>query len=70
MDECLLLSPREVAERLGVCRDTVYALIRKGDIPSCKFGGSVRVPAVALHAVITARVNATSPTPEHAAVGA
>jgi excisionase family DNA binding protein len=60
MDECLLLSPREVAEKIGVSRETVYSLIKKGEIPHCKLGGSVRVPASALHAVINARVSAAA----------
>jgi excisionase family DNA binding protein len=29
-----LLTPAEVAERLGVCRATVYTRIREGDLPA------------------------------------
>ncbi len=53
--ERLLLRPGEVAEQMGVCRETVYALIRSGEIPSVRFGGSVRIPLHQLRATIDAR---------------
>ena len=43
-----LLRVPEVARRLDVCRDTVYWLIARGDIPAVRLGGSrsaLRVPA-------------------------
>lgn len=38
-----LLSVRRTAVRLGIGRGTTYRLIRNGEIPSVKVGGSIRV---------------------------
>jgi excisionase family DNA binding protein len=38
-----LLSPAEVAERLGVSRKSVYRLVRSGELPAVKIGHAVRV---------------------------
>lgn len=43
--DCSLLSPREVAQRIGVCRETVYRLIKDGQLHAVRFGGSIRVPS-------------------------
>jgi len=43
--ERLLLRPSEAAEAIGVGRATVYALIKRGELPSVRIGDSVRVPA-------------------------
>lgn len=41
------LSPKQIAKRLGSCEATVYAMLRRGDIPSIKIGRRWRVdPAV------------------------
>lgn len=56
--ERLLLRPREVAEQMGICRETVYTLIRNGEIPAVRFGGSVRVPADKLREAIASRFTA------------
>jgi len=56
----ILLRPAEVAEALSLGRAKCYELIAKGDIPSVRFGRSVRVRADALaewieaHAIPTA----------------
>jgi excisionase family DNA binding protein len=46
--EKLLLRPNEAAEIVGIGRATIYALIKSGEIPSVRIGGSVRIPADAL----------------------
>lgn len=38
-----LLSVNRTAARLGIGRGTTYRLIRNGEIPSVKVGGSIRV---------------------------
>jgi excisionase family DNA binding protein len=43
--ERLLLRPDEAAETIGVGRATVYALVKKGELPSVRVGDSVRIPA-------------------------
>lgn len=42
--EPIMLRPAEVAALLGLSRSEVYRLIERGDIPSARFGRSVRVP--------------------------
>jgi excisionase family DNA binding protein len=37
------LSVKEVAEKLGVVKDTVYRLIRAGELPSYQVGRAVRI---------------------------
>ena len=48
MDERLLLRPAEAADAIGVSRTKAYELIAKGEIPSVRLGGVVRVPVAAL----------------------
>jgi excisionase family DNA binding protein len=43
-----LLSTREVAKRLKLCRVTVQRLMRRGEIPAVKVGRSWRVRRSAL----------------------
>jgi hypothetical protein len=40
------LTPAEVRQLLRLGRNATYNAIRSGDIPSCKFNGSYRVPTV------------------------
>lgn len=46
--ERLLLRPVEAAEAIGVGRSKMYELLAKGELPSIRIGGSVRVPVDAL----------------------
>jgi excisionase family DNA binding protein len=54
--ERILLRPREVADLIGVSRTTAYDLINAGQIPSCRIGNLLRVPAAALRKLIAERV--------------
>ena len=38
-----LLTVREVADRLGVCRATMYAMVERGELPAVRIGAAVRV---------------------------
>jgi excisionase family DNA binding protein len=44
----LMLRPTEAADAIGVSRSKAYELIARGEIPSVKVGGCVRVPVDAL----------------------
>jgi excisionase family DNA binding protein len=48
----LLLTVREVAERLGCGRTFVYELISSGDLETVKLGRLRRVPVAALDALV------------------
>jgi excisionase family DNA binding protein len=37
------LSPGAVAARLGVCRETVYRLISRGELPALRIGSLLRI---------------------------
>jgi excisionase family DNA binding protein len=51
----VFLTVREVAERLRVCRATVYRMIEEGRLPVVRVSsGMVRVPAENLLAVLAA----------------
>lgn len=39
----VLLTPRDVAVRLGVCRDTVYRLAERGELRVIRVGASIRI---------------------------
>jgi excisionase family DNA binding protein len=39
-----MLAPRDVALALNVSRETVYRLIRSGQLPSVRVGGQLRIP--------------------------
>jgi len=38
-----LLNMRQVAERLGVCKATVYALCERGELPHVRVSNAIRV---------------------------
>lgn len=48
----MLLRPAEAAAMIGLSRTKTYELIARGELPSVRFGGSVRVPLDALRALI------------------
>lgn len=52
--EPLLLRAPEVAKLLGVSRAKAYRLIKAGELPTVRIGGSVRVPREALREWISA----------------
>jgi excisionase family DNA binding protein len=43
------LTVRELGELLRVSRATAYALVERGDVPSVRVGGSVRIPRAELN---------------------
>ena len=47
-----LLTPVEVAERLGVCRDTVYRLCDRGELLHVRVGNAIRIAPAALAAYL------------------
>ncbi|SDD18308.1 helix-turn-helix domain-containing protein [Actinokineospora iranica] len=48
----VLLTPEQAAERLGLGRTTVYALIGSAELESVKIGRSRRVPVDAVAAYV------------------
>jgi excisionase family DNA binding protein len=56
--ERLLLRIDEVAALIGVSRTTAYVLVNKGEIPSVRIGGLLRIPNDALRKLIEERVGA------------
>ena len=50
--ESKLLKANEVAKRLAVCRSKAYQMMMRGDIPTVRFGSSVRVRACDLEEFI------------------
>jgi excisionase family DNA binding protein len=47
-----LLTVREVAQRLGVCRAAVYAMVERAELPHVRIGGAVRVHPTDLMAFV------------------
>ncbi|OGO51922.1 MAG: hypothetical protein A2148_04550 [Chloroflexi bacterium RBG_16_68_14] len=56
MDDKILLTPSEAAERLGIGRSYLYGLVMRGEIASVKLGRARRVPVSALEAFIAERL--------------
>ncbi len=52
-----LLRMAEAAAVLGVSRSKVYALAQRGEIPTIRMGGSIRVPSGALAAWVESRTH-------------
>lgn len=48
-----LLTVRDVAERLGVCRATVYAMVERGELPAVRIASAVRVHPADLAAFLS-----------------
>jgi len=55
-----LLTPSQVAEHLGVCRATIYKLIRSGQLASVCVGAQFRVPAARLADFVAGRRDRTA----------
>ncbi|WP_233261965.1 helix-turn-helix domain-containing protein [Vitiosangium sp. GDMCC 1.1324] len=47
-----MLTVREVAEELAVCRARVYALLERGELERVWVGRSIRTPAASLEALL------------------
>jgi excisionase family DNA binding protein len=48
LDEVALLTPAEVADRMGVSKATVYRLARRQELPAFRVGSGLRIPEQAL----------------------
>lgn len=59
-NERLLLRIDEVAQLIGVSRTTAYALVNRGEIPSVRIGGLLRIPNDALRKLIEERAGTES----------
>jgi len=53
----LLLRVSEAAELLSVARSKAYAMVKAGELPSVRLGGSVRVPLARLREWVESRAN-------------
>lgn len=49
----LVLKPAEVAEMLSISRNRLYGLVQTKQIPSIRFGKSIRIPRKALEQCIS-----------------
>jgi excisionase family DNA binding protein len=47
-----LLTPGEVAKKLGVCRATIYKLTTAGQLEHVRVGALIRIPLAALAAYL------------------
>jgi excisionase family DNA binding protein len=48
-----LLTAREVAQHLGVCRDTVYELCAKGELPHARVLNAIRIASADVEAFLS-----------------
>jgi excisionase family DNA binding protein len=53
--ERLLLRPREAAQALGLSTSNVFALVRRGELPSLRIGRALRIPRAALEDWVSQR---------------
>lgn len=60
-DDRLLITPDEVAQRLGIERAKCYQMLARGTIASITIGGLRRVPVAAFNAYVDAQASATEP---------
>ena len=49
------LSPRQVAEHLGVCRETIYRLLARGELAATRVGSALRIASDDLEAYLRRR---------------
>jgi putative molybdopterin biosynthesis protein len=62
----ILLTAQEVADILKITKNTVYELVKRGELASCKVGKQIRINAAAVEAYLTQSKNrhpATSAAP-------
>lgn len=52
IEQRMALTVEEAAALLGLSRSKAYDAVRQGQIPSVRFGGSVRVPRRALEELL------------------
>jgi len=52
LDEKLLLTIEEAAQRLGIGRSHAYIYVMRGELPSVKLGRARRVPAIELEVFV------------------
>jgi len=55
-----IMTPREAADYLSVHVRTIYRLVKNGEIPGCKIGGSWRFKKDALDEWLSIRGNPSS----------
>jgi excisionase family DNA binding protein len=48
IEKRLCMSVPEAAERLGISRNFAYELVKRGELPSIKFGKRKLIPKIAL----------------------
>lgn len=48
MDERLCVTVPEAAKMLGISRNFAYELVRRGELPSIRFGNRILIPRAAL----------------------
>jgi excisionase family DNA binding protein len=48
IEKRLCISVPEAAERLGISRNFAYELVKRGELPSIKFGKRKLIPKIAL----------------------
>lgn len=58
MIEKLMYRVNEFAEAIGVSRSKAYEMIARGEVPTVRVGGSVRVPVANVRKWIEANVSA------------
>jgi excisionase family DNA binding protein len=51
-----LLPVSDVAEHLGVAKRTIYVLVAKGELGSCRVGRRLLIPATELDAFVRRRI--------------
>lgn len=63
MTDTMTISVREAAGHLGVSRNTVYDLIRSGDLPHLRIGTRIRIPTQPLRDWIADRTEGSTAWP-------
>jgi excisionase family DNA binding protein len=48
----LTLTVEQAGRALGIGRNAAYAAVKRGDIPTLKIGGAIRVPAAPLRRML------------------